>query len=239
MVRLHWRGTGRGIGADVAPIRPPYRPIVDVPRLPLLRYCTNVGKRVLVAAALVGCLFILAGCGFGSGPRGLPDVPDDTARPAAVGDIGYQPPTTPQPPYGPGPARIDVKQFHFHEAGQETEVDLEFSGTHPDLSYNHFSGEFRPIYGAGVFLYDKDDVGPDKPTKRSDYPGEQECRNNRDKDNLIREWQGAFSKDDLEGNKFSIFCIKTVEGHVGLLFIEPDESKKPIAYEVYSHTWVR
>lgn len=47
-----------------------------------------------------------------------------------------------QPPYGPGPARIDVKKFHFQEAGQETEVDLELSGTATDLSYDHFSGEF-------------------------------------------------------------------------------------------------
>lgn len=149
------------------------------------------------------------------------------------------PPTTPQPPYGPGPARIDVKQFDFQEAGQQTEVDLELSGTAADLSYDHFSGELKPTIGAMVFLYDKDGLGFDTPSKRSDYPGEQECRNNRDKENLFQKWQDAFSKEDLEGNKFSIFCIETVEGHVGLLFIEPDESKKPIAYKIYSHTWVR
>lgn len=307
----------------------------------------HVGKRVRVVAALVVCLLILAGCGFGSGPRGLPDVPEDSGRRAAVGDIANQPliapitfsidsngeitvvdnptlvtllgnvtvsgnsvtnsagqplqpepagntqliicqegsvgqlcdayrigtgrpiriepgtgilvqqrdriiieaapgtivsvtdggsPTTLQPPYGP--ARIDPKQFRFEEAGQETEVDLELSGTTDDLSYDHFSGEFKPINGAQVFLYDKDDWGPDKPTKRSDYPGEKECHDRRDKDNLIREWQDAFSEDDLEG-AFSIFCIRTAEGNLGLLFIEPDDSKKPVAYDVYSHTWVR
>jgi hypothetical protein len=143
-----------------------------------------------------------------------------------------------QPPYAP--ARIDLKQFHFQEAGQETEVHLELSGTTADLSYDHFSGEFKPINGAQVFLYDKDGWGPDRPEKRSDYPGEKECHDARDKDGQIQRWQGFFSADDLKGTlEFSTFCIKTAEGNLGLLFIEPDDSKKPVAYEVYSHTWVR
>jgi hypothetical protein len=146
--------------------------------------------------------------------------------------------TTLQPPYGP--ARIDPKQFHFEEAGQETEVDLELSGTTADLSYDHFSGEFKPINGAQVFLYDRDGLGPDKPAKRSDYPGEKECHDRRDQENQIQEWRDFFSEEGYRGMlKFSTFCIRTAEGNFGLLFIEPDDSKKPVSYQVYSHTWVR
>lgn len=306
-----------------------------------------MGKRVQVTAALAACLFILVGCGIGSGPSGLPDVPD-AGRLADVSDIANQPLLAPitfsidsdgeitvvenptlvtllgnvtvsgnsvtnsagqplqpapagatqlvicqmgsigqmcdayrigsgrpiriepvggvlvqeryrviidtapgsivrvtdsgaqmtlQPPYAP--ARIDLKQFQFQEAGQETEVDLERSGTTADLSYDHFSGEFKPINGAQVFLYDRDGLGPDKPTKRSDYPGEKECHDRIDKDGQQQNWLNIFSEDPEEMLKFSTFCIKTAEGNFGLLFIEPDDSKKPVAYDVYSHTWVR
>jgi hypothetical protein len=133
-----------------------------------------------------------------------------------------------------------VKQFLFEEAGQETEVDLEPSGTAVDLSYDHFSGELKPINGAQLFLYDKDGWLFDKPEIRSDYPGEKDCHDRRDRGGRTQEWQDAFSAEDLNGTvKFSTFCIKTADGNLGLLFIEPDDSKKPVAYDVYSHIWVR
>ncbi len=161
----------------------------------------------------------------------------DTAPDSIVRVTDSEAHMTLQPPYAP--ARIDVKQFNFQEAGQETEVDLELSGTTVDLSYDHFSGELKPIKGAKVFLYDKDGWGPDKPEKRSDYPGEKECHDRRDKEGQGQTWLDYFSADPKEMLSFSTFCIKTAEGNLGLLFIEPDDSKKPVAYDVYSHIWVR
>jgi hypothetical protein len=99
-----------------------------------------------------------------------------------------------------GPARIDVEEFHFQEAGDETEVDLERSrsGTATDLSYDHISGEMKPIHGAKISLYSTWG-GWTSPGKRSDYPGEQECLQKPPAD-----WRDAFSIDDLNADH-SIF----------------------------------
>lgn len=132
-----------------------------------------------------------------------------------------------------GPARIDVEEFHFHETSEETEVDLERSrsGVTTDLSYDHISAELKPIHGAKVSTYET--YSWTEPDVRSDYPSEQECQQSRSES-----WRDVFSKDDLSA-KYSIFCIKTAEGDLGFLFIAPDASQKPVAYYVYTHTWVR
>jgi hypothetical protein len=135
-----------------------------------------------------------------------------------------------------GPACRDVKEFQFQEAGQETVVNLESSpvGRIADLSYDHFTGELKPINGAMVSLYAKGGgwLWGGEPNKRSDYPGELECRGKRSEE------QGAFDKDDLTA-EFAIFCIKTAEGHDGFLIVRPIANQKPDAYNVYSYIWVR
>ncbi len=95
----------------------------------------------------------------------------------------------------------------------------------------------KPINGARVSLYNKDNgwgwsPWGNEPDNRSDFPGEQECQGKR------IEGQDTFSKDDLEA-KFSIFCIKTAEGHDGFLYVRPVAKQKPDAYQVYSFIWVR
>ena len=71
------------------------------------------------------------------------------------------------------------------------------------------------------------------PRARSDYPSEHECLQRRRED-----WSNIFDKDDLK-KTYSIFCIKTAEGDLGFLFVEPDFDQKPLAYYVYTYTWVR
>jgi len=102
------------------------------------------------------------------------------------------------------------------------------------LSYDHFTGELKPINGARVLLYAKDSGWwwGGEPDKRSDYPAEEKCHNKS------TEGQGAFSKDDLKA-KFSIFCIKTAENHDGFLFVTPIADQKPDAYTVYTYIWIR
>jgi len=132
-----------------------------------------------------------------------------------------------------GPARLDVEEFHFHETSEETDVDLERSrsGTIPDLSYDHITAEFKPIHGAKISIYDTYRwAGPDV---RKDYPSELECLKVPAED-----WKNAFSEDDLD-NRYIIACIKTAEADMGFLLIQPDTDRKPVAYYVYTHTWVR
>lgn len=131
-----------------------------------------------------------------------------------------------------GPARADVEEFRFSEFGDETDVDLERSrsGTTTDLSYDHISGTLKPIHGAKISMYETYDWS--SPSERNDYPSEEECLQRPPED-----WRDAFG-NDLKA-KYGIFCIKTAEGDVGFLFIEPDLDQKPVAYYVYTHTWVR
>jgi hypothetical protein len=194
-------------------------------------------RRVRVAAALVIFSFILAACGLGARSDGLPTPPGDADCPAVGSQGTDHGPFTTQNLHGP--ACRDVKDFQFQEAGQETAVDLErsYSGGIADLSYDHFTGELKPINGTRISLYDKDNGWGwswwgNKPDKRSDYPGEQECRGKR------TEGRNAFSKDDLK-TRFSIFCITTAEGHDGFLIVTPVAAQKPDAYDVYTHIWVR
>lgn len=188
-------------------------------------------KRVGVAAALVICPFILASCSLGTRSDGLPTPPRDVGVPASGSQVNTGPTLTVH-----GAARIDVKEFRFQETGQETAVDLERSpsGGTADLAYDHLTGELKPINGTRVSLYAKDSGWwwGSEPSKRSDYPGEQECRGKR------AEGRDAFSADDLKA-KFSIFCIKTAENRDGFLIIRPVAEAKPDAYDVYSYIWVR
>lgn len=133
-----------------------------------------------------------------------------------------------------GPARIDVEEFHFNETSEDTYVDLErsHSGTTTDLFYNHITAELKPINGAQVSTYATHDMWG-MPRARSDHPSEQECLQRRRED-----WSNTFNKEDLNA-KYSIFCIKTAEGDLGFLFIEPNFGEKPISYYFYTYTWVR
>ena len=199
-------------------------------------YLRNKCKRVRVAAALVICLLILVACSLGARSDGLPTPPGDAPCPAPGSQIADNGLLVTLKIHGP--ACRDVKEFKFEEASQKTAVDLEHSaGGTADLSYDHFTGELKPINGALVSFYDEDNgLGWSpwgyNPDDRSDFPGEQQCRGQRTKG------QGAFSKDALEA-KFSIFCIKTAEGHDGFLYVRPVAKQKPDAYYVYSFIWVR
>ena len=113
-------------------------------------------KRVRVAAALVICPLILAACGLGARLDGLPTPPGDADCPASGSQNTDNGPLTTLKLHGP--ACRDVKEFQFQEAGQKTAVDLErsYAGGTTDLSYDHFTGELKPINGARVSLYYKD-----------------------------------------------------------------------------------
>lgn len=190
-------------------------------------------KRARVAAVLVICPLILTGCALGSRPDGLPTPPGQVDCPVPGSQItnsGSLPALNVHPP-----ACIEVKEFQFQEGGQETMVDLErsSSGGTADLAYDHFTGELKPINRALVSLYSKDSGWfSGEPSKRSDYPGEQECHGKR------VDGRNAFGEDDLKAS-FSIFCIKTAEGHDGFVYIKPVPETKPVAYYVYTYTWVR
>jgi hypothetical protein len=132
-----------------------------------------------------------------------------------------------------GPARLAVEEFRFHETSEETDVDLERSrsGTTTDLSYDHITADLKPIHGAKISIYES--YRWTEPDVRNDYPSELECLQVPAED-----WKDAFSKDDLD-HKYIVACIKTAEADMGFLLIEPDTDKKPVAYYVYTHTWVR
>lgn len=149
-----------------------------------------------------------------------------------------------------GPARIVVNEFRFQEAGRATEVDLEYSPgvsttidlsasrLQPyDLSYDHFTGKLKPMTGVTVSRYDGWDhglFGGRDPEKRSDYPGEEYCDNER----IQKKEENRFNTDDLKAT-LSIFCIKTAQDHNGFLIVKPIPDQKPDAYDVYSYIWVR
>lgn len=193
-------------------------------------------KRVRVAAALVICPLILAACGLGARADGLPTAPGDAPCLASGSQIIDNRSLTTLKLHGP--ACRDVTEFEFQEAGQITTADLEHSpaGGTVDLSYDHFTGELKPINGARVSLYYKDNGWPgwlgNKPGTRSDYPGEQECQGKRNEE------LDTFSKEDLAA-EFSIFCIETAEGHDGFLIVRLIAKQKPAAYSVYTYIWVR
>lgn len=191
----------------------------------------SVGRRVRVAAALVICLLSLAACGIGPRPDGLPAPPDGAEAAASTGPITAQPPSATTLD-ARGPADVNLKEFTFEETGQHTVVDLERTPGTADLSYDHITGVLKPINGAKVSLYNRDDgFWESEPGVRSDYPGEQQCREKSDGD-----WRDVF--DNLE-TSFNIYCIQTAENSYGFLYIVPIENQKPNAYYVYTYTWVR
>lgn len=195
-------------------------------------------KPIRATAILVACAFVLTSCHLGTQIDGLPAPPGDTYCQAHKNrNIDKRPPATPKPD---GPACRHVKEFRLWEASRKTEVDLEYppAGGIPDLLYNHITGNLTVIHGAIVALWDKpsllDLVSKREPRTwvRSDFPGEQECQQ------TLNQVHDGFNQSNLEA-KFSIFCIKTAEGHNGFLFIKPINNQKPNAYHVYSYIWVR
>jgi hypothetical protein len=131
-------------------------------------------------------------------------------------------------------ARIDVEGIHYYDTSGDTDVDLERSrsGTRNDLSYDHITGEMKPINGAQISQVKTD--GFWSTLDGSDVPSENECLNTP-----ANEWQDRFSADDLEDGDNVIVCIKTAEGDVGYLVIQVDGTRKPVRYEIYSYVWVR
>ncbi|PZS22382.1 MAG: hypothetical protein DLM60_04590 [Pseudonocardiales bacterium] len=106
-----------------------------------------------------------------------------------------------------------------------------------DLSYDHLTGELKPMTGVTVSRYENPDqgwFGGHDPEKRSDYPGEEYCKNER----IQKKEDIRFKTDDLKA-KLSIFCIKTAQDHNGFLIVKPIPDQKPDAYDVYSYVWVR
>lgn len=145
-----------------------------------------------------------------------------------------------------GPAQVAVKKLHFYVTSPETFVDLEsdYGGTTTDISYDHMTGELKPIHGAKVSRvtryneaqWDKRPEGffvwKDRPVPGEYLPGEDECKKTRPQD-----WSDTFGADGLKGYAV-VACIKTAEYDLGYLVIRP-ESGKPVGYYVYSHVWVR
>ncbi|HEU5156784.1 MAG TPA: hypothetical protein VFU43_07280 [Streptosporangiaceae bacterium] len=140
-----------------------------------------------------------------------------------------------------GPARIDIEEFEFTSTSEPIEVDLERrqGGTTPDLSYSHLTGELAPINGtriAGIKKYrEKKGRWLRAPgiQLQDKLPGEYEClKIQRDA------WQHRFGPKDLVADTV-IACVKTAEGDLGYLVIGRDRAQKPVAYYVYSYTWVR
>jgi hypothetical protein len=132
-----------------------------------------------------------------------------------------------------GPARADIEEFDFHSTSPDTDVDLERSqgGVHADLRYDHVTGVLSMINGAKLAPYDV--YSWSKPSKATDYPGEAECLGmEQDK------WVERLDEDQLE-SEHVIVCVKTAEGDLGYLLIVPNRELKPVAFFVYSYTWVR
>ncbi|MGW6934639.1 hypothetical protein ACWGE0_31575 [Lentzea sp. NPDC054927] len=134
----------------------------------------------------------------------------------------------------PGPARIAIEEFKFHETSKDSEVDLErsHSGTRNDLSYDHITGDLRTVNGAKVSRISHHGVDNwwDN-LETTDLPGEKECRESQD-------WRDGFAANDF-ADDVTVACVKTAEGDLGYLAIGVVAEKKPVAYRIYAYTWVR
>lgn len=150
---------------------------------------------------------------------------------ATVKLIDSGPPTTKADVHGP--AREDIEQFRFHATSPDTDVDLERSqgGLRTDLRYDHVTGELSMINGAKLAPYDT--YNWSKPEVLTDYPGEAECIAVEQD-----QWVERLDEDQLESEHI-IVCVKTSEGDLGFLLIVPDRKRKPVAFYIYSYTWVR
>jgi hypothetical protein len=147
----------------------------------------------------------------------------------------------PHSTYVHGPARVDVEEFDFSATSNAVEVDLEQrqAGTKNDLAYDHMTGDLKLINGTRISKLVK--YGEKKggwfhdPGIRLDnrLPGENECSlTPRD------DWKSSFTQKDLHADTI-VSCVKSAEGDLGYLVIGRDRAAKPIAYHVYSYTWVR
>ncbi|MEU6153888.1 hypothetical protein ABZ816_28210 [Actinosynnema sp. NPDC047251] len=134
----------------------------------------------------------------------------------------------------PGPARVDIEEFKFHATGQDTEVDLERSrsGYRSDLAYNHISGELKAINGARIGRIENYGVRDLwRNLDAQSLPGEKECGETGD-------WRESFADGDFTDD-LTVACVKTAEGDLGYLVLGRLADRRPPAYRVYSHVWVR
>jgi hypothetical protein len=148
---------------------------------------------------------------------------------------------------GPHPAAlVDLEELDFSALSTNTEVDLErsLSGTKPDLSYDHMTGDFGPSDGALVHVLGKYasvkgrvQIPPlwsqHNSLPKLDLPGENDCAHTKP-----AEWRGTFSGSDLKADVV-LACIETADGDFGYLVIGHNGNTKPTSYYVYSYVWVR
>jgi hypothetical protein len=136
-------------------------------------------------------------------------------------------------------AYVDVEEYDFSERGTDTEVSLEAArGGVPDIGYDHISGELKPLNGARVAhikRYGNPDPGVLGPQQTVNFtgklPGEKDCATEGD-------WKSALSHDDLKADTI-VACVKTAEGDYARLVLGRNRSATPVAYHVYSYTWIR
>jgi len=143
---------------------------------------------------------------------------------------------------GPHPAaRIDIEEFNFAAQSADTTVDLErdSSGSMPDLSYDHVTGELKPMNGAVVSrirqyagVHHSCCFRADGMPKM-DLPGENDCVQTKP-----GSWQQTFGPNDLKADLI-LACVETAESDFGYVVIGRDRSTKPVSYYLYSYTWVR
>jgi hypothetical protein len=131
-----------------------------------------------------------------------------------------------------GPARIDVEEFDFSAQSNDTEVDLERSrsGYLTDLTFDHLTGQLDLINGAQVSrvqTYTAFTVHQ----PASNLPGEFDCQ-------LSTDWRGGLSANELD-HTVIVSCVKTAEGDLGYIYVEPDQDQKPVSYYAYTYVWVR
>jgi hypothetical protein len=158
----------------------------------------------------------------------------DPGSTVVVTDVGGPPLTGARPA-----ASVDIEEFDLSELSPNTEIDLEKSlaGFAADFSYDHVTGEFRPINGSrvarimkykGETHYFRGTGMPDM-----DLPSEYDCAQTAG-----QKGQTSFTAADLTAD-IIVACVGTAEDDFGYVVIGRDRAKRPVSYYVYSYVWVR
>ena len=95
----------------------------------------------------------------------------------------------------------------------------------PDFAYDHLTGDFTAMNGTLIGTVD---------ASRWFYasdPTELDCM-------TAKKWGTMFTEATLKYAKI-LACVRTAEGDVGYIHLEPDLSERPTAYYMYSYVWVR
>jgi hypothetical protein len=146
------------------------------------------------------------------------------------------------PPATPGlhpAALIDIEEFDFQAQGKDTLVDLErgTKGSATDLGYDHMTGQLSLLNGARVGditkYAGKHHTFYGNSLPKLDLPGENDCAQIKPSG-----WENQFTTADLKADVI-LACIETAEGDFGYMVIGRNRSAKPVAYYIYTYTWVR